>query len=86
MLGQIYMQQENWKKAVIAFENTLSKDRKATKQKKIRDIGTAHYNLGIALYSDGKVRAAKKSFTTAKGYSNMRKGANQWLARIAAET
>jgi tetratricopeptide (TPR) repeat protein len=86
MLGQIYMQQENWKKAVIAFENTLSKDRQAAKEKKFRDIGTAHYNLGIALYSDGKVRAAKKSFTTAKGYSNMRKGANQWLARIAAET
>jgi tetratricopeptide (TPR) repeat protein len=86
MLGQIYMQQEEWKKAVAAFENTLSKNRQAGKDKKLREIGTAHYNLGIALYSAGKPKAAKKSFTTAKGYSNMRKGANQWLARIAAES
>ncbi|TDI58872.1 MAG: hypothetical protein E2O92_08980 [Alphaproteobacteria bacterium] len=86
MLGQIYMQQEAWKKAVTAFENTLSKNRQVGKDKKMREIGTAHYNMGIALYSDGKISAAKKSFTTAKGYSNMRKGANQWLARIASET
>jgi len=94
MLGQIYMQQEEWKKAIRAFENTLSRDRqvRARKdrygqpQKGLQSIGTAHYNLGIALYSDGKTSAAKKSFNNAKSYKDMRPGANQWLKRIANES
>jgi|GEM_PF-744344 len=89
MLGQIYMQQEEWKKAIRSFENTLTKNRQvlATKDGKgIRSIGTVHYNMGIALYSDGKTSAAKKAFTNAKSFKDMRKGANQWLKRIASES
>ena len=94
MLGQIYMQQEEWKKAIRAFENTLTRNRQVRARKDqygkslpgLRSIGTAHYNLGIALYSDGKTSAAKKSFNNAKAFKTMRQGANQWLQRIASES
>jgi tetratricopeptide (TPR) repeat protein len=85
MLGQIYMQQDEWKKAIKAFESMFAKDRQAHKDDKLRTIGTAHYNMGIALYSDGRIRDAKRFFTNAKSYKATRKGANQWLKRIASE-
>ncbi len=85
MLGQIYMQQEDWKKAIRAFENTLSTNADVPKSKKLRTIGTAHYNLGIAYYSDGRRSKAKRSFTKARGYKDVKSGASEWIRRINYE-
>ena len=88
MLGQIYMQQEEWKKAIASFDNALAKNRAAAKKDKIRQaqVGTLHYNLGIAHYENGNKKLARRSFTNARTDKGMRQSANQWLQRIDAES
>ena len=70
---------------VEAFERALSKNRSAPADRKLGEIGTVHYNLGIAYFQLQRFDAAKRAMTNARGFPDLRKGAESWLARIGEE-
>ncbi|MFN3233538.1 MAG: tetratricopeptide repeat protein [Alphaproteobacteria bacterium] len=83
-LGQIFMQKEDWEKAAAAWESTIRKNASAPRENKLRMIGNAHYNLGIAYFYQNKCDSAKRAFTNATEFQAQRSSANQWIQRINA--
>ena len=81
-LGQIYMQKEEWADAVDAFNDAVRKNQQAPQSKKMRTIGTAHFNMGIAYFYLDRFDDASRAFNRARNYDNLRRGADQWIARI----
>ncbi len=83
-LGQIFMQKEEWERAAAAFESAINKNARAAQKDKIRMIGNAHYNLGIAYFYQSQCNKAKTAFTRATEFESQRAGARQWIQRINA--
>lgn len=78
-LGQIYVEQERWEKAVDAFNKALDKGG-------LRHEGTAYLLLGMSYYELNKVKQARSAFNKAKDYAKQKKAASQWLDYIDNQT
>ncbi len=75
-LGQIYVEQEQWGKAIQAFNKALAKG-------KLKNTGSTHLMLGMSYYEKNDNKRAKKSFLKAAQYSKNKRAANQWLKYIS---
>ena len=85
LLGQIYMQREDWSKAASAFRSAVKKDQGAAKRRKMSNPGNVHLMMGVAYFNQKKYKSARSSFRTARGYKKTRKDAAQWLAHMERE-
>jgi len=74
-LGQIYVEQESWVKAIRSLNKALAKGG-------IKNVGSAYLLLGMSYYEKGDIKRAKKSFLKAAKYSKNKKAARQWLNYI----
>ncbi len=74
-LGQIYVEKEQWGKAIKAFNKALAKG-------KLKNTGSIYLMLGMSYYEKKDNKRAKKYFLKAAQYSKNRKAANQWLKYI----
>ncbi len=71
-LAQIYIEQENWTKAIDAARQALQKGG-------LKDPGQAHVLLGISHYESKHYPEAIKAFQSAARYRKHKKTASQWL-------
>jgi tetratricopeptide (TPR) repeat protein len=71
-LGQIYVEQEQWQKAVTAFDNALIKGG-------LKQPGLAYLLQGMSHYELGNQDRARQAFSKAAKYSKQKKSAAQWL-------
>lgn len=85
LLGQIYMQREEWKKASTAFNSAIKKDRTAAKKRKISNPGNVQLMMGVAYFNQKKYKVARSAFRGARGYQKTRKDASQWLTHMERE-
>ena len=74
-LGQIFVEQEQWKKAIGAINNALNKGG-------LKAAGNAYILLGISHYELKQVNKAKQAFMHATNYNKTKKAGNQWLNYI----
>jgi len=74
-LGQIYVEQESWSKAIRSLNKALVKGG-------IKSVGSTHLLLGMSYYEKNDIKRAKKSFLKAAQYRKNKKAAMQWLAYI----
>jgi len=74
-LGQIYVEKEQWGKAIQSFNKALSKG-------SLKNTGTTFMLLGMSYYEQNNKKQAKKSFLKAAKYSKNKKAARQWLEYI----
>lgn len=74
-LGQIYVEQEKWVKAVTALNKAVNKGG-------LKNRGAAHLLKGMCYYELQKLDQAKKSFLKATQYSKNKQAARQWLNYI----
>jgi len=77
-LGQVYIQREEWGKAVENLNEALSKG-------SLTDVGNAHLLIGIANYNQKKLGAARASFAKARDSEKTRESADRWLDHIRRE-
>jgi tetratricopeptide (TPR) repeat protein len=77
-LGQVHMQREEWREAVVLL-------RKASKKGGLDNPGFTQLLMGICYYNDEKVEQAKSSFTRARKYDKTRQQADDWIAHIVNE-
>jgi tetratricopeptide (TPR) repeat protein len=77
-LGQVYVQREEWSKAVETLGQALGKG-------SLKDIGNAHLLIGIANYNQKKIGAARTSFAKARDSEKTKESANRWLKHIERE-
>jgi tetratricopeptide (TPR) repeat protein len=77
-LGQVYVQREEWSKAVETLGQALGKG-------SLKDIGNAHLLIGIANYNQKKIGAARSSFAKARDSEKTKESANRWLKHIERE-
>ena len=78
-VAQIYMEKEDWPRAVSALQNALSKGN-------LTSPGNAHLFLGICQFNSGKYPKAQKAFQDALKHKSSRKSAEQWLKTLALKT
>lgn len=71
-LGQIYVEQEQWSKAIAAFNKALAKGG-------LKRPGEVYLLLGISHYELNQLAEARSAFHKAKGHGKDRKAALQWL-------
>ena len=74
-LGQIYAEQEAWKKASVALNKALVKGQ-------LRHTGDTYLLLGMTYYEQQQLVPAKKAFLNAAKYARNKKIARQWLNYI----
>ena len=77
-LAQSYINLENWEKAAEAVTQGLKKGG-------VRRQDTANIMLGMALFNQRKLEAAKKAFSVAVKDKRSAKAARQWLAYVDSE-
>ena len=77
-LGQVYLQGEDWQKAIDALEKGLDKG-------KLEHEGTALLLLGIAYYNTGHPDRARSYFLRARGHEKTRQSADAWIAHLDSE-
>jgi len=81
-IGQVYLQDESWTDASAALSKALAKGG-------LEDEASVNLLLGISLYHQQKLTAARKHFTSAKADAKegktTRRSAVQWLAVLARE-
>lgn len=75
-LGQIHVEQEQWGKAIQAFNKALSKGN-------LKNTGATYLLLGMSFYEKNNNKQARKFFLKAAQYSKTRKAAKQWLKYIS---
>nr|WP_305909762.1 tetratricopeptide repeat protein [Methylomarinum sp. Ch1-1]MDP4522696.1 tetratricopeptide repeat protein [Methylomarinum sp. Ch1-1] len=75
-LGQIYVEQEQWQKAIDAFNKAVNKGG-------LKHPGTAYLLMGMSYYELGNVKQARSAFNKAKAYKKQKKSALQWLDYIS---
>ncbi|MFT5519919.1 MAG: tetratricopeptide (TPR) repeat protein [Enterobacterales bacterium] len=75
-IGVLYVDKENWNKAVEFFEKALKKGglKKST--------GRTHLNLGIALFNSGNPNDALAALRTARTFKGVKRNATQWIAFV----
>lgn len=74
-LGQIYVEQEQWGKAISSFNKAIAKGG-------LKNIGSTYLLLGMSYYESNDNKQARRSFLKATQYSKARKAAYQWLEYI----
>jgi tetratricopeptide (TPR) repeat protein len=77
-LGQVYVQREEWGKAIETLGQALGKG-------SLKDVGNAHLLIGIANYNQKKIGAARTSFAKARDSEKTKDSANRWLKHIERE-
>ncbi len=75
-LGQIYVEQEQWDKAIQSFNKALNKGG-------LKNAGSTHLLLGMSYFEKKDWKRARQSFIKARQYSKNRKAANQWLKYLS---
>lgn len=85
LLGQIYLQREDWSKAVKAFADAIDKNKKVAKKKKLSNPGNVHLMMGVANFNQKKYRSARSAFRAARGFSKSKKDAGTWLSHLERE-
>ena len=75
-LGQIYVEQEQWSKAVSSLNKALNKGG-------LQNTGATYLLLGMSYYELKNNQQAKKAFLKAAKYNKHKKAANQWLVYIS---
>jgi len=74
-LGQIYVEKEQWGKAIQSFNKALNKGN-------LKNTGTTYMLLGMSYFEQKNKKQAKRSFLKAAKYSKSKKSARQWLEYI----
>lgn len=74
-MGNLYIEQEQWQKAVEALNKALQKSG-------LKKPGNAYLMLGISYYELEKIAKARNAFNKAKAYKESQKAARQWLNYI----
>ncbi len=74
-LGQIYIEQEKWQKAIAAFNNALQKGG-------LKKIGSMHLLMGMSYFELNNFTKAQSAFRKAAQYQAQKKAALQWLDYI----
>jgi hypothetical protein len=77
-LGQVYLQREDWARAVERLEDAVAKG-------DLDQPGNVQLLLGIAYYNENRSQAAKRSFARAKRHKKTRKQAERWISHIERE-
>lgn len=85
LLGQIYLQRQEWSKAVKAFSDAIDKNKKVAKKKRLSNPGNVHLMMGVANFNQKKYRSARSAFRTARGYTKTKKDAGMWLSHLERE-
>lgn len=75
-MGNIYVEQEKWSQAVVAFTKAIQKGG-------LKKTGNTHLMLGISYYEQKNFKKARTSFARAKNYKESQRAANQWLNYIS---
>ncbi len=76
-LGQIYVKQEKWQKAIVAIDKAIAKN-------SLKQLGATYLLLGMSHYELKHIEQARSAFKQAKRYRKQRKAAMQWLHYISA--
>ena len=74
-LGQIYAEQEDWKKASVALQKAINKGN-------LSYTGDTYLLLGMTYYEQQQLVSAKAAFINASKYARNKKAAKQWLSYI----
>ena len=74
-LGQVHMENENWKEAERALREAVNKG-------DLKNPGDALLLLGIARFNDGKPKGAERAFEQASKHRKVRGQARQWLRHV----
>ena len=77
-LAQSYMNVENWNLATKSLRQAITKGG-------LGRTDTAHIMLGMALFNQKKLVAARDAFLNARDYKESAKSARQWLTYIDSE-
>ncbi len=77
-LGQIYIEQENWKKAHAALLKAINKGG-------LSDPGTAQILFGLSCHELHFPDKARQAFSRAQKYSNSRKTGREWVNYLDSE-
>ncbi|MFT4564720.1 MAG: tetratricopeptide (TPR) repeat protein [Gammaproteobacteria bacterium] len=78
-LAQAYINLNRWQDATDAAQQGLDKGG-------VRRADVAHIMLGMALFNQRKLTAARRAFTVAARDKRSRKAANQWIAYVDSES
>ena len=74
-LGRIHVEQELWQAAITALNKAINKGG-------LRNKGEAYILLGMSLYENQQLAAARKAFAKASKFKASKKSARQWLNYI----
>lgn len=85
LLGQIYLQRQEWSNAVKAFGDAIDKNKKVAKKKRLSNPGNVHLMMGVANFNQKKYRSARSAFRAARGYTKSKKDAGMWLSHLERE-
>ena len=77
-LAQSYINLDRWEEAAEAVGKGLAKGG-------VKRTDTANIMLGMALFNQRKLEAARRAFATAARDKRSAKAANQWLAYVDSE-
>lgn len=77
-LAQIYIEKENWPKAISTSQKALQKGG-------LKNPGQAYVLLGISQYEAGQYQKAIRAFQQAAKFKRQRKTAQQWLGYLNSE-
>lgn len=78
-LGQVYVAQEQWRKAIMALNKAIEKGG-------LKHPGTAYILLGMSHYELQQLKSARQAFNKAAKYKKTRAAARQWLNYMANDT
>ncbi|MEE9354907.1 MAG: tetratricopeptide repeat protein [Methylococcaceae bacterium] len=77
-LGHIYVQQEQWAKAISSLQKAIQKG-------DIKNTGQTYLLLGMSHYELQQKKQARQAFERAGKYKKTTKAARQWLQYLAGE-
>lgn len=77
--GRIYLEQENWNKAIDSYKKGLEKG-------KIKKMGSVFLEIGIAFYNMKKIDQAKLHFKKALKFKESKNYSKKWLEFIEKES
>lgn len=75
-IGRISFEQDNWQKAVDAFERAIKNDLK-------ENVAEAHLLLGISAFKLKNNTVSARALTEASGYDSTREQASWWLNQLS---
>jgi tetratricopeptide (TPR) repeat protein len=76
MLGQVFLEMENWSKASKAFSLAIKKGNLKVQE------GSAYLGLGLASFFNNDKVAAVKYFSKAKNFKSQKQTAEKWMSHL----